>query len=81
MINICEITEAIQEYKSISKKKNQKYYEIALFAKFEINSKEALISKALINSVISHDYFVLMNNVLREYNDYINEYNDYLNTY
>ena len=31
-------------------------------------SLEVLISKALIDSVISHDVFVLKNNVLKEYN-------------
>ena len=30
---------------------------------------EVLISRALIDSHISHDEFVLVNNVLREYND------------
>ena len=30
---------------------------------------EFLISKALINSYISHDEFISVNNVLREYNE------------
>ena len=30
---------------------------------------EVLISKALIDSVISYDEFVLINNVLKEYNE------------
>ena len=34
-----------------------------------INSIEVLISKALIDSCISHDNFVLVNNVLKEYDD------------
>ena len=37
------------------------------FSKPKLNEIEVLISKALINSVISHDEFVL-NNVLTEYN-------------
>ena len=39
-----------------------------MLAKFKLNSIEVLISKALIDSVISHDEFVLINNVLKEYN-------------
>ena len=38
-----------------------------LLAKSKLNSIEVLISKALIDSVISHDEFVLINNVLKEY--------------
>ena len=34
----------------------------------KLNTIKALISKALINSYISHDKFVSVNNVLREYN-------------
>ena len=30
---------------------------------------EVLISKALVNSYINHDEFVLLNNMLREYNE------------
>ena len=39
-----------------------------MLAKSKLNSIEVLISKALIDSVISHDEFVLIN-VLKEYND------------
>ena len=39
-----------------------------LLAKWKSNSVEVLISKVLVDSVISHDEFVLMNNVLKEYN-------------
>ena len=38
-------------------------------AKSKLISIEVLISKALIESVISHDNFVLINNVLKEYNE------------
>ena len=38
-----------------------------MLAKSKLNSVEVLISKALIDSVISHDEFVLINNVLKEY--------------
>ena len=36
-----------------------------MLAKSKLNSIEVLISKALIDSVISHDEFVLVNNVLK----------------
>ena len=38
-----------------------------MFAKFKWNSIEVLTSKALIDSVISHDEFVLISNVLKEF--------------
>ena len=37
-----------------------------MLAKFQLNRKEVLISKALIDPNISHDEFVLINNVLKE---------------
>ena len=40
-----------------------------LLSKSKANSIEELLSKALIDSVISHEEFVLMNNVLKEYNE------------
>ena len=36
--------------------------------KSRLNSKKVLISKALMDSVINLDEFVLINNVLKEYN-------------
>ena len=38
-----------------------------LLGKDKLNTIEVLISKALINSYISPDEFVLVNNLLREY--------------
>ena len=38
-----------------------------MLAKTKLNSIEVLISKALINSNISNDEFVLTNNALKEY--------------
>ena len=35
----------------------------------KLNGIEVLISKGLIDSYISHDEFVLINNVLKQYND------------
>ena len=40
-----------------------------LLAKSKLNSIEVLISKALTESNISHDEFVLINNVLKEYDN------------
>ena len=53
-------------YKSINTKK-YKYVKIVLLAKSKLNSTEVFISKTLIDSNISHDEFVLMNNVLKEF--------------
>ena len=68
-LKICVITAGIKKYKSIIKKKKKKHDKIVLLAKSKLNSIEVLISKALIDSVISHDEFVLINNVLKEYNE------------
>ena len=51
----CAIIAAIKNYKLIIMKKKKKYDKIILSAKSKSNSIETLISKALINSVISHD--------------------------
>ena len=40
---------------------------IVLLAKPRLNSIEVLISKALMDSNISHEGFVLINNLLKEY--------------
>ena len=50
-----------------------------MFAKSKLNSIEVLISKALVDSNISYDEFVLTNNVLKEYDD-IKEKNEKLET-
>ena len=64
---VCVITAGIKNYKSIIKKKNKKHDKIILSAKYKLNSIETLISKALVNSIISHDEFFLINNVLKEF--------------
>ena len=63
-IKICAATSEIKKYKSIIKKKKKKHDKIVLLAKSTLNSIEVLIFKASINSVISHDEFVLRTNVL-----------------
>ena len=67
-LKICAKTTGIKKYNSIIKKKTKKHVKIVLLAKFRLNSIEVLISKTLIDSVISHDAFVLINNVLKQYN-------------
>ena len=52
---------------------------IVLLAKSKLNRIEVLISKAFIDSVSSHDEFVLKNKVKKEYDDMkekIKNYND-----
>ena len=47
-----------------------------LIAKSKLNSIEVLISKDLIDSNISHDEFVLINNVLKKYDRKNQEFKD-----
>ena len=54
-INICAITSGFKKYKSIITKKKKKHYKIALLGKDKLNTIEVLISKALIDSYVSHD--------------------------
>ena len=66
-LTICIITAGIKKYKSkIKKKKNDK---IVLLAKSKLNKINILISKTLIDSNISHDEFVLISNMLKEFYD------------
>ena len=67
-LEVCTINAAIEKYKSIIENKKKKHAKIALLAKSKSNSIEVLICKALIDSVISHNEFVLIHNVLKEYN-------------
>ena len=53
-LKICAITAGIKKYKSIIKKKKKKHDKIVLQAIFKLNNIEVLISKALIDSNISH---------------------------
>ena len=68
-LNICVITSGIKKYKSIIKKKRKKHDKIVLLAKSKLSIIEVLISKALNDSNISHDEFILINNVLKEIYD------------
>ena len=62
-LKICPITAGIKKYKSILKKKKKKHDKIVLLSASKSNSIEALIFKALIDSIISHYEFVLINNL------------------
>ena len=53
-LKICAIAPQIKKYKSMIKKKKDKYDKIVLLAKSILNSINFLISKALIDSNISH---------------------------
>ena len=66
-IKICAITAGIKKYMSITKEKKKKLDKIVLLAKGNLNAIEVLFSKTLIDSYISHNKFVSVNNVLREY--------------
>ena len=67
-IEISTITAGIKKCKSIIKKK-KKHDKIVLLGNDKLNTIEVLISKALIDSYISHDEFVSVYNVLREFNE------------
>ena len=62
------ITAGIKRYKPIIKKR-KKHNKIVSLAKSKLNIIEVLISVALINSNVSHDEVVLINNVLKEIYD------------
>ena len=68
-LKFCAITARITKYRSIIKKKKKKHNKIASLPKSKLNYIELLISTSLIDWVISHDEFVLMNNVLKEYEE------------
>ena len=68
-LKICAITAGIKRYKSITQNKKNNHDEIVLLVKSKLNSIEVLISKALMDSVIIHDKFFLINNFLKEYDE------------
>ena len=68
-LKICTITAGIKKYRSVINKKKTRHNKILLLAKTKLNNVEVLISKALTNSYISHEEFVLLNDVLKKYDD------------
>ena len=67
-LKICAITAEIKKYKTIIKKIKKKHDNIVLFTKLKLDTIGVLICKALLDSVIIHDEFVSINNVLNEDN-------------
>ena len=68
-LKIYVIVAGIKKCTSLIKKRKKKHDKIVLLAKSKLKSINLLISKALTNAIISHDEFVLINNVLKEYED------------
>ena len=66
---MCAITAGIKKYNSIINKKKKKHDKIVFLGKATLDTMEFLISTVLIDSYISYDEFVSVNNVLREYNE------------
>ena len=64
-LKICVITSGIKKHKSVLKE-TKKHNKKLLLAKSKLNGIEGLTSKALIDSYISYDDFVLIKNVLKE---------------
>ena len=66
-MKIFATTAGIKKYKSITKKKKKKHDETVLLGKEKLNTIVVLIYKVLFDWYMSHDEFVSVNNVLREY--------------
>ena len=66
-LKICAVTAGIN--KSIFREEKKKHDKTVFLAKTKLDSIKVLISKALIDSCISHDEFVSVNNVSKEYDD------------
>ena len=62
-LKICAITTGIKNCKLIFKKKKKKHVKTVLLVKSKWNSIEFWISKTFIDAIISHDEFVILNNV------------------
>ena len=58
------------------KENKNKHDKIVLLAKSKLNKIEVSFSKALIGLNISHDQFILINNVLKEYSKMKEEINN-----
>ena len=65
----CVITAEIIKHKSIIEKKKKKYDKILSLAKSKLNRVEVVFSKPLIDSNISQNKFVLINNVPKEFDN------------
>ena len=66
---MCVTTAGIKKYKKIIKKKKKEHDKTVLLGKTKSETIEVLNWKALIDSYISYDKFVSVNNILKEYNE------------
>ena len=66
-LKTCVTTAGIKKYKLTNKKNKEKNDKVILLAKSKLNRIEVLISKALTDSNISRDEFILTNDVLKEF--------------
>ena len=66
VLNIWATDQGIKKFESIIRKNKNKNQKIALSPNSKLNKIEVLISKSFIDSIISHDEFVSINNVLKE---------------
>ena len=64
MKRLCK-TAGIKTYKLINNNNKKKHDQIISLVKSKLNCMKILLSKALIDSNISHEEFVLINNVLK----------------
>ena len=60
-------------YKLSIKKKKKMHDKTVLMGRDKLNTIEVLIFKSLIDSYISHDKFISVNIILREYNEIKNK--------
>ena len=67
--SISQLSKKKKKKRKKLKKKKKKGEEVVLSGKSKLNTIEVLIFKSSINSYISHDKFVSVKNVLREYNE------------
>ena len=67
-LKICIITSGIKTCKRIKTQKKKKHNKIVLLGKYKLDTIEILFFKTSIDSYISHDEFVSVNNMLKEYN-------------
>ena len=72
-LKIYTITGGIRKHKSMNKKKKKKHNKRVLLTKSKVNSIEVLICKALIDSNISQDEFLLINDVLKGFYEWKNQ--------
>ena len=68
-LKFCVISTGSKKYKSRIKKKKKKHDKIVLSSKSQLNIIEISISNSLSDSNISHDEFLLTNNVGKEFYD------------